>query len=98
MMNRIRQWLISASDKDASLLVAPKAEAWLQDETLNAALAEIRQNTLDAWYASKDPEARERAWITMHLTDQFVAALNSLVVRAQAHTRAEELYTIRRNR
>ena len=59
--------------------LAAEAVRWLADDTLNAAVAQLRYETVEAWRTSKDPETRERAWLMMATIDGFVARLGAMI-------------------
>lgn len=59
------------------------AARWLEDPTLNSALAELREGAIDAWRVSRDPETRERAWLMLQQTDLFVQELTAAMQRQQ---------------
>jgi len=67
--------LFRKDDGDAVVRDGYAAARWLEDETLNAALAEVRAKAIDVWRASRDPETRERAWLMLQQTDLFVVEL-----------------------
>lgn len=55
-----------------------QAAAWLEDETLNTALATLRHRTITAWSRAQTPELREECWRTLQTIQGFVAALRQL--------------------
>jgi hypothetical protein len=65
------------------------AARWLEDETLNAALAEIRNQAIEVWAASRDPETRERAWLMFQQTDLFTSALDQALTRKEIQDTAD---------
>lgn len=66
------------------------AARWLEDETLNAALAEVRSQAIEVWTASRDPETRERAWLMYQQTDLFVSALQQALTRKEIQDAADQ--------
>lgn len=66
------------------------AEVWLEDETLDAALAQMRQDALGLWYESADPAVRERCWFEVHRIDAFAQRLRAFVQDAALVQRRDE--------
>lgn len=66
-------------ERDDTRHRAAEAVRWLGDDTLNAAIAQLRYETVEAWRTSKDPVARERAWLMMATIDGFVGRLGAMI-------------------
>jgi len=67
--------LFQKDDPDSIARDGHAAARWLEDDTLNGALAEVRAKAVDVWRVSRDPETRERAWLMLQQTDLFVIEL-----------------------
>lgn len=80
MMTRIRAWLAARKTPEGAARLAKQAELWLEDDTLNTALAVMRGKAIDQWTRSTTLEAREECWRSLQHINSFTAALRSLTV------------------
>ena len=89
MFDRIRELLAKRQDEREVRAVAQRAAEWLEDETLNIALAGMRNAALNTWIASPDPAVQSRAWYEMHRISLFTRELRRLVENERAASAAE---------
>lgn len=87
LLDSIKLRLFSRNDERIGA-EAVNALRWLEDETLNAALAEVRDGIISTWTLSRDPETRERAWLMLQQTNLFVGALKDAVTRKEIQDKA----------
>lgn len=66
------------------------AEFWLKDEALDTVLAMMRDETIQAWQRSRDPETRERAWVMLHAINKVAEGLQVLSDREKVAQIMEE--------
>lgn len=71
--------LVKPQESVQATTTAKYAMRWMQDDTLNRAIAKIRHETIETWHESRDPETRERAWLMLQAVDLFVERLVGLV-------------------
>lgn len=79
MFRRMRALLEAAKERRTQARLAREATVWLTDDTLNTALAQMRQAAETAWLAADNPAVREACWAEVHRINQFVRALARLV-------------------
>lgn len=58
---------------------AAKARALGEDEAFNGAVAQVREALMQNWVNCKDPEGRDRIWITVNLLEKLADALVATV-------------------
>ncbi len=90
MFDQIRELLARRKDERVLKETARRAAEWLEDETLNMALAGMRNAALNTWVSSTDPVVRERAWYEMHRISLFVRELRNLIGDEKAATAAKK--------
>jgi hypothetical protein len=67
-----------------------EADRWLQDDTLNIALAKLREENYNAWRAAANPESQHRGWLMALVIDQFAGHLASMVEDSRVVEKLEE--------
>lgn len=78
MIERIRTYLAARKDRTTAGRLARTAHLWLEDETLNTALAVIRQKAMQTWANSPDLETQRECWRMIQSTNSLVGALRAL--------------------
>ena len=76
--NEIKRWL-SDLTLDAKKRRAKQAAIWLEDDTLNGALALMRQRAIRQFSKSADEASRTEAYYDLRAADRFALALKVLV-------------------
>lgn len=90
VFEQVRMYLAARKDRRVQKALAVSAAAWLDDDTLNQALATMRRATENTWLTSKDPEVRERCWLEMQRINKFVESLKGLVQTETAELAIEK--------
>lgn len=89
MFERIKELLARRQDEREVREIARRAADWLEDDTLNMALAGMRNAALNTWISSPDPVVQSRAWYEMHRISLFTRELRRLVENERVATATE---------
>lgn len=69
--------------------IAREADQWLNDETLNMALALMRRKAMEKWAESPDVRVQRECWRALRAIDSFTRALKGFI-EADKHETAKE--------
>jgi len=96
LFERVRALLDGPRSRAEVRATAHQAGLWLEDETLNRALASLRRRAENTWLTSWDTAVREECWRELHRIDLFVRDLQRLLADEQVAATAEAKRTRRR--
>lgn len=81
--------LLRRRDRHEGQRIARDAEQWLQDETLNMALALMRRKAIEKWAQSPDVRVQRECWRALRAIDSFTRALKGFVEAEKVETAKE---------
>ena len=58
---------------------AQRASALLNDEAFTGAVAAVHKDLIERWEFSKDPNERERIWVSVDVLKKIIGALHATV-------------------
>lgn len=88
MLNRLRDLLRSRLPTERAAL-ARQAGEWLENETLNVALAAMRDSAVKTWMMTGSRKKQRECWHELRRIDAFVRVLRKLVEKDTAERMLE---------